>query len=340
MLQVGGAVGKEQIYVKLSTRDAVCVVPKALEALLDTKPNDLRDKQLLRVEADLVDRMSIEGAGKEKIVVARRGESWVRKVRDKDEPINARAAARLLHELRGQQVASFVADLATDLPKYGLDQPTVKVTLSSYASENTAETKSGERPIVSVLFGKTDGDKVYAKLDDEPYVVSVPATLLEVALTDPLQWQDLGIYRHKADEITAVEITRAGQPTLTLARAKEKQWVLAKGDGKINQTNVQSLVNTLATLRAIRWIGATSPAHGLGKPALKVTFQTRGGATGTLTAGAATPEGTHHAIAEGLTGTFALSRPDFTAFELPLLEKPAAAATPPPAPAPVTAPAG
>ena len=339
VLQVGGAVGKEQIYVKLSTRDAVCVVPQALEALLDTKPNDLRDKQLLRVEADLVDRMSIEGAGKEKIVVARRGESWVRKVRDKDEPINARAAARLLHELRGQQVASFVADLAKDLPKYGLDQPAVKVTLSSYASENTAETKSGERPIVSVLFGKTDGDKVYAKLDDEPYVVSVPATLLEVALTDPLQWQDLGIYRHKADEITAVEITRAGQPTLTLARAKEKQWVLAKGDGKINQTNVQSLVNTLATLRAIRWIGATSPAHGLGKPALKVTFQTSGGATGTLTAGAATPEGTHHAIAEGLTGTFALSRPDFTAFELPLLEKPAAAAPPPPAPAPVTAPA-
>ena len=165
-------------------------------------------------------------------------------------------------------------------------------------------------------------------------MVSVPATLLEVALTDPLQWQDLGIYRHKADEITAVEITRAGQPTLTLARAKEKQWVLAKGDSKINQTNVQSFVNTLATLRAIRWIGATSPAHGVGKPALKVTVQTRGGATGPLTAGAATPEGTHHAIAEGLTGTFALSRPDFTAFELPLLEKPAAAA-----PAPVTAPA-
>ena len=74
VLQVGGAVGKEQIYVKLSTRDAVCVVPQALEALLDTKPNDLRDKQLLRVEADLVYRMSIEGAGKEKIVVARRGE--------------------------------------------------------------------------------------------------------------------------------------------------------------------------------------------------------------------------------------------------------------------------
>ncbi len=343
VLQFGGAVekDKDRIYVKLSTRDAVCVVPKALEALLETKPNDLRDKQLLRVEADIVDRMSIEGAGKEKIVVARRGESWVRKVGEKDEAINAGAATRLLNELRNQQVVSFVADLATDLPKYGLDQPSVKVTLSSYASENTAETKSGERPIVSVHLGKTDADKVYAKLDDEPFVVSVPVTLLDFALTDPLQWQDLGIYRNKADEITSVEIAREGQPTLTLERGKEKQWALAKGDGKINQTNVQSLVNTLATLRAIRWIGATKPEHGVGKPTLSVTFKTSSGGTGKLSAGAATPEGAHHATAEGLTGTFAFSRPDFTAFELPLIEKPAAAATPPlgTAPTPVAPPA-
>ena len=343
VLQIGGAAEKEkeQIYVKLSTRDAVCVVPKALEALLETKPNDLRDKRLLRVEADIVDRMSIEGAGKEKIVVARRGESWVRKVGEKDEAINAGAATRLLNELRNQQVASFVADLATDLPKYGLDQPSVKVVLSSYASENTAETQSGERPIVSVHLGKTDADKVYAKLDDEPFVVSVPVTLLDFVLTDPLQWQDLGIYRNKADEITSVEIARAGQPVLTLERGKDKQWALAKGDGKINQTNVQSLVNTLATLRAIRWIGATKPEHGVDQPTLSVTFKTSSGGTGKLSAGAATPEGAHHAIAEGLTGTFALSHPDFTAFELPLIEKPAAAAIPPlgTAPAPVAPPA-
>ena len=337
VLQVGAATekDKEQIYVKLSTRDAVCVVPKAIETLLDTKPNDLRDKQLLRVEADIVDRLSIEGAGKEKIVVARSGESWVRKVGAKEEAINAGAATRLLHELRGQQVASFVADLATDLPKYGLDEPSVKVTLSSYASENTAETKSGERPIVSVLFGKTDGDKVYAKLDDEPFVVSVPGTLLDFAMTDPLQWQDLGIYRHKADEIASVEIAREGQPTLTLERDKARQWALAKGDGKVNQTNVQSLVNTLATLRAIRWMGATKPEHGLGKPALSVTFKTSGGVTGKLTSGGATPEGLHHATAEGLTGTFVLSHPDFTAFELPLIDKPAASPAPP-TPAPGT----
>lgn len=336
VLQIGTATEKEKdrIYAKLSTRDAVCVVPKTLETLLDTKPNDLRDKQLVRVEADIVDRMSIEGAGREKIVLARSGESWVRKVGGKDQAINAGAAMRLLNELRAQQVAGFVADVATDLPKYGLDQPPVKITLSSYASENTAETKAGERPIVSVLFGKTDGDNVYAKLDDEPFVVSVSKTILDFAMTDPLQWQELAIYRNKADEITGLEIVREGEPTLSLERDRDKKWAFAKGDGKVNQTNVQSLVNTLATLRAIRWMGATKPEHGLGKPVLSVTFKMGGKTGGKLTVGAATPEALHYATAEGLAGTFALSHPDFTAFALPLIDQPAASPAPVAAPAP------
>ena len=338
VLQIGGAVEKEKdkIYVKFSARDAVCVVPTALAALLDTKPNDLRDRNLVRVEADIVDRITIEGADKGRIVLARSGESWVRKVDGKDQPINAAAATRLLAELRAQQVAGFVADVATELPKYGLDVPAVKVTLSSYASENTAETKAGERPIVSVLFGKTEEENVYAKLDDEPFVVSVPKGILVFAMTDPLQWQDLAIYKNKADDITSVEVAREGQPTLTLERDKDKKWALAKGDGKVNQTNAQSLVNTLAALRAVRWLGAVKPAHGLDKPAVSVAFKTGGGTGGKIIASAATPDGLHPASADGLTGCFAMSHPDFTAFELPLIDKPAAApapATPPPAPA-------
>ena len=337
VLQIGAATetDKEKIYAKLSTRDAVCVVPKSVETLLDTKPNDLRDKNLVRVEADIVDRITIEGADGNKIVLARSGESWVRKAGDKDQPINAAAAARLLSEVRGQQVAGFITDVATDLPKYGLDQPAVKMTLSSYASENTAETKAGEKPILSVFFGKTDGDIVYAKLDDEPFVVSVPKTILDFAMTDPLSWQDLAIYKNKADEFTNLEIIREGQSTLTLERGKDKSWSLAKGDGKVNQTNIQSLVNTLATLRAVRWIGEAKPEHGLDKPALTVTFKTSGKVDGKIVAGAATADGLHYAAAEGLTGAFAISHPDFTAFELPIIDKPAAnpapaAATPTP----------
>jgi hypothetical protein len=337
VVQIGSATekDKEKVYVKVAARDAVTVVPKTIEGFLASKPNDLRDRNLIRVEEDIVDRMTVDGNGREKIVLARKGESWVRKVADKDEPINAAAAVRLLAELKSQRVTDFVSDVGTDLAKYGLDQPQVKVTLSSYSSENTAETKAGERPILTVLFGKSENGNVFAKLDEEPFIVSVPAAVLNFAMTDPLQWQDLAIFKNKADEITTMEIMREGHPTLTLARDKDRKWILAKGDGKVNQTNVDSLVNTLSSLRAVRWVGATVPAHGFDKPAVVVTFDTGGGAKGRLTVGTASPDEMRFAIAEGLKGTFEISRPDFTALELPLIDrpaenpKPAAAGTPP-----------
>jgi hypothetical protein len=347
VLQIGQALekDKEKIYVKLSTRNAVMVVPKSVEGLLDTQPNGVRDRNLIRVTADIVDRINIESPGKEKIVVARKGESWVRKVDGKDVPINVAAATRLLNTLENEQVTNFMADVATELPKFGLDQPQVTVTLSSYSAENTAETKAGEKPIVAILLGKTEGDVVYAKLDDEPFVVSVPKTILDVAMTDPLQWQELAIFKNKPEDITGVEITRDGQPTVTLERDKDKNWVLAKGDGKVNQTNVQSLLNTLASLRAVRWIGATTPDQGLAQPKTVVSFKTATG-SGKLSLGGQTPDILTYGSADGLTGTFGLSQPDVTVFQLPLVEGGPAApvpatttpGTPLPAPAP-TAPA-
>ncbi len=337
VLQIGASVKdeKDKTYAKLSTRDSVVVLPKAIESLLETKPNDLRDHSLLRVEADIVDRINIEGAGKEKIVLARKGEGWVR---DKNAPVNAADATKFLKDLQTWQVMGFEADVATDLPKYGLDQPAVKVTLSSYASENTPETKAGERPIVTVLFGKVEGDKVYAKLDEEPFIVSLPKSALEDIRVDPIQWQELAIFKMKPEEITAFEVTRESLPPMTLEREKEK-WKLAKGDGTLNQTNAQSLVNTLATLRAVRWIGAAKVEDGLDKPTVVVTFKTSAGVAGKLAVGSVAPDGMWSASADGLAGVFAMSRPDEEALVLPLIDKPAppapaaqpaAAATPPP----------
>jgi len=216
----------------VSTRNAVLVVPKTVEALLDTKPNDVRDRNLVRFSSDIVDRINIESPGREKIVLARKGESWVRKAEGKDVAINVAAATRLMSELQSAQVVNFVADVGTELPKYGLDQPQVTVTLSSYSSENTAETKAGEKPIVAVLFGKAEGENVYAKLDDEPFIVSVSQSLLSFAMTDPLQWQELAIYKNKPEDITGLEIAREGQPTITLERDKDKNWKFNVGDLK------------------------------------------------------------------------------------------------------------
>ena len=189
---------------------------------------------------------------------------------------------------------------------------------------------------MSVLFGKDEKGNVFAKLDDEPFVVAVPTAILAAVPADPLQWQDVEIYKMKPEEITSLEVTKDGQPTITLERDKDA-WKLAKGDGNLNTIAVQSMVNTLASLRAVRWAGASTPDDGFDKPTVTVVFKTSTNTSGKLTIGAKTLDEMWKATAEGLTGTFILPRPNEEAFMLPLIERPAAAV---PAAQPAAAPAG
>jgi hypothetical protein len=288
ILQIGGKLkeekDKEKVYAQLSSRSAVVILPQEIEKLLETQPNGLRDRNLVRVEADIVDRITLEAAGGSKVVLARSGESWVRKG-EQDLPVPTSQAARVISDLQAQQIVDFV-DADTNLAKYGLDQPQVKVTLSSYASENTAESGAGEKPIVTVLFGKIEGASVYAKVQDEPFVVTVPSEILGALPADPLQWQELSIFKLKPEEIVSFEVTKANEPAVALVREKD-QWKLAKGDAAVNQVNAQSLINTVSSLSAVRWAGATVPAHGLDKPAT-LSFQDKAGATYKLNIGAKT----------------------------------------------------
>src|SRR6185295_11124320 len=117
-------------------------------------------------------------AAKGKVVLARKEENWTIASRN-NLPADSGEARRLIDKLEGEVVTKFVEDVASNLPKYGLDKPQTQITLSSFASENTAETKAGEQPIATIAFGKIDGDNVYARLGDEPFIVAVRRKLLD-----------------------------------------------------------------------------------------------------------------------------------------------------------------
>jgi len=315
----------QKLYAKLSTRDAPFILPKTAEAILDTKPNDVRDHHLVRLNLDTVDRIHVEPAGAPEILLARKGEDWTIKSLS-DRRANSGDVQKMASTLQNQLVTTFVADVATDLPKYGLDQPLLKVVFASYASENTAETKAGEEPLETILFGKIDGDNIYAKLDDEPFIVSVPKTILDGIYTDPLKWQELAIYKLKADDIVGLDVTKEGQATLSLTKEKG-QWKPAKGDIALNTVNVQSLANTLATLRAVQWAGAAKPGQGLETPAITITFRLADKTSNTLKVGGQAGD-YWNGSAVGFDGVFLISRPDHDALTAEILPAAKPAATP------------
>jgi Domain of unknown function (DUF4340) len=327
-LQIGGVPEKEkdQVYVRFSPRGFVYTLPKKLEEMLNTKPDDLRDRHLVRIDTKFLDRVTIDAPGKGKTVLARKEENWTIASRN-NAPANSTEARHLVETMQNEQVTKFVEDVASNLAKYGLDKPQLTVTFSSFASENTAETKAGEQPFASVTFGKVEGDNVYARVGDEPFVVTVRRTLLDQIPTDPLQWQDVAIFNFKPDQIHRVTIKTDKE--FEVVRGANNQWSWAKGSGPINQVNLQSFLNHLAGLHAVKWIGATLPGHGLDKPQLVVTFTTSPDdkTAHKLTVGSAAPNGNWFAKVDEHDGTFAINNLDLSTLKLQLSEQETSAPT-------------
>ena len=322
-LQIGNASEKEkdQVYVRFSARNFVYTLPKKVEDILKTQLSDLRDRHLVRFDTNVLDRITIEAPGKNKTVLARKDDNWTI-ANLKDAQANNGEVRRLIETLHKEQVVKFVDDVASTLPKYGLDKPQLQVTLSSFASENTAETKAGEQPLATIAFGKQEGGTVFARLGDEPFVVAVRKALLDNIFVEPLQWQELAIFKFKPEEIHRLSVT-AGETELTISRGPENQWTWVKGSGDINTTNVQSLLNTLSKLSAVRWMGATTPQHGLDKPQITISFTTTPDdkATQKFVIGASTGDGMWFARVDGREGTFVVVNPDMNAFRLPLVNQ-------------------
>ena len=315
---------KEQVYVRSAARGWVYALPKKIEEILGAKPSDLRDHHLVRIDTNFLDRITIDAAGKGKTVLARKEESWTIASRN-NQPANSGEVNRLLELLQNEQVKKFVEDVASDLPKYGLDKPQLQLTFSSFASENTAETTAGEHPFATIAFGKIEGDIVYARLGDEPFIVAVRRGLLDHIFSDPLQWQELVIFRFKPEEVHRLNVVTDRE--YALIRNANKEWTWQKGSEPINQVNVQSLLNTLTTLRSVRWTGATIPAHGFEKPQVTITFTTSPDdkAVHKLVVGGGAGGEMWFARTDEREGTLVISNPDFGALRLPLVAMPSPA---------------
>jgi len=334
-LQIGSVAEKEkdQIYVRFAPRGSVYTLPKKTEEILNTKPVDLRDNHLLRIDTNVLDRITIEAPGKGKTVLARKDGNWTIATQN-NASADSGAVQRLIDTLQNERVTRFVEDVASNLPKYGIDKPQMQLTFSSFASENTAETKAGEQPFAGIAFGKPEGDNIYARLTDEPFVVAVRRGLLDQISPDPLQWQELSIFKFKPEQIHRLSVTT--EKELSLERDQNNQWHWLKGSGEINQANVHSLLNTLSSLRAVRWLGATAPQHGFEKPQLVLAFTTSPDSKTShkLSIGAQDNDGTWCARVDGHEGTFAMSNADLNALKLPLEAQAAASPSPTTTPIP------
>lgn len=311
------------VKVTVTGRNGIYVLNSAIGGILETRPNDIRDRRLIRLNPDIVDRFTITPAGGGPLTLIRKEEDWL--VHDGGEhPANSAQALALLQTFHNQRVTEFVSDVASELEKYGLKNPELRITFSSYASENTAESQAGENEIATLSFGKIEGDKVYARLEDEPFIVAVGKGLLDQIPASAALWRSLSVLKVEPSSITGLEVTRGKSAPIALKREGD-DWTSPAG--KVLPGNVQSMANTLGNLRAVRWAGKPAPEYGLDNPSGKVVFKTEDGTARTLIIGARTPEQMYFAQLDGEPAVFVMSKPDYDTIEASLIESAAPAAT-------------
>jgi hypothetical protein len=323
----GGEEHKDRSFAKISGRHAVTILPNAaLDPLLKARPNDLRDKKLLRVEPDIIDRITLEPQGKPPLVLMRKGEGWIFRNLDKEAPVKDGLAQRLLSEMLAADAVEFVADLTSDLGKFGLKEPALRVRFSSFASENTAESKSGENPIVTLLFGKVEGENCFVKLEEEPFIVSASKRLFESLPSDvfdllapPAPARVLAL---APAEVSAISSEGGGLPAVSIQKT-DGVWKPTTGSAALDVPAIEGLLKELETMKAGKVTGQYAPlVRALETPTLTLKITTKG-ASGqkqqVLKVGAALKDGVQPATLDGEEGVFLLAPRDVAALRVNLV---------------------
>src|SRR5262249_25935650 len=230
------------IYARLPDKPRVFLVPSYLETTFNKSPFDLRDKAILKIDRDKVDRLEIVTPD-HTVTVVKQGADW-----HLGPPTDARADFNAIEGIVGRlnstamkSIASADPDAAA-LKEFGLDKQaaTVKVT-------------SGSAQAGRAIGKNTGPNEGYPRDLSGPMVFTVESTLFDELKkpADDLRIKDL--FDARSFNTTRLEVSRAGQ---IMAFEKDKDaWKQVTPAAKpADATKVEALLTALTNARATGFV--------------------------------------------------------------------------------------
>jgi len=160
--------GAPTAYAGLAGRGPVVLVDGKVLEELGRSVDDLRDRVLLPgLEPKDIKRMRVR-AGGQTVVVERSGEVDWKLVEGGRGSAKAATVDNLLYALRALKWKSIATPTGDEPARYGLDAPTLEVTLL----------KADGAELAAMLVGKRDGERAWVKLKAAPAIYAVDAKQL------------------------------------------------------------------------------------------------------------------------------------------------------------------
>jgi hypothetical protein len=245
------------LYAKVPDKPRVFLVSSYLDSTFDKSTFALRDKTILKIDREKVDRVEIVTPDRT-LKVAKQGTEW-RITSPVDGRADFGAVEGIIGRLNTTPMKAIAAPDAADLKEYGLDKPAATVHVTSGSAQ------------AGLAIGKSAGEGVvYAKDLSRPMVFTVETALLDELKKPADDFRVKDLFDARAFNTTRIEIVRSGQ-TITFEKQKGKEdWKQLTPSAKpADAKKVEALLSALTSVRVTSFID-TIAGTGLENPELTV----------------------------------------------------------------------
>jgi len=248
------------LYARLPGQPRVFLVSSFVDSTFNKNTFALRDKSVIKIERDKVDRLEIQKDGKPAVTLVKTGTEWriVTPMMGRADFASVEAA---LERLSSGQMQAIVSADGADAKKRKLDPPVASLTAVAGSARAT------------LLFGDTENAVMYAKDASRPMIFTVAPTLYTDVIRDAGEFRRKDLFDSRSFTATHAEFRR-GSETITLTKTKNKDgsesWHNAASK-QIDARKVEELLAKVSGLQAESFDEGTNAA--LKSPALVVTVR-------------------------------------------------------------------
>jgi len=258
------------LFALSSKQPGVVLTGTQLENHLEKDVFAFRDKSVLRFQKEDVSQIELQRKGMEDIRITRQGDGW-----QIVSPLKTQAdrytVDNLVNRIYNAKAARFEAEVNQNREAYGLQNPSINVTL----------TLEPEKIRKQLLIGRQkETNRFYAYDTSREPVFTVDTMLVAELKKSLFDIRDKTVAAFERDSVRIIEIMYSDTLTFAFQMDEEEAWRLSSPvEAKAIQWKVTGILSDIAYLRATSFIGPVSSGlarYGLENPQIDVFLKDAG----------------------------------------------------------------
>lgn len=265
---------KTSYYLRADEDPRLFLVADTLKNAFNKTVFDLRDKVVVNVAPELVNRIVITRKGAESELQRKDGNKW-EMVKPDQFRVKASIVDQGLMALTNINAKEIIDEPKKEDDPYGLDNPEEKIVIAGKDQEHTLLVGKREEKGET----KAPSSNRYVRMKGHDTVFVVDGKALDNVKSDPDQLRDKSLFAFKPLDVDKVEVTLDGKKWLAV-QDKERKWSLEEPE---KRPTIESwpITGMLWDLKDLEWKSMTKPlpdnlasVH-LDKPELIVTVHVK-----------------------------------------------------------------